>query len=175
MRREAGMTLLELLITLAVAALLLGVAAPNFAAFIQANREAAAVNELVRALNYARSAAISRNVSVTLCRSPDGRQCDQQLDWNAGWLVFENRSGHSPPRVAAGDTPLWFHGALPASARVLSNRGSFTFHPLGSRSINGTLLYCSEDGRHDRAVIISVTGRVRVADAPNSETNLSCS
>lgn len=174
MAKEQGLTLLELLIALAVAAVLASLAAPNFNSFIQHNRAAAQVNTLAGTLNYARSTAITRNRAVTLCRSADGHQCNHQLEWNAGWIVFENLSGRSPPRVSAGDTVLWSHEPLPPGSRILANRDTFTFHPIGTRSVNGTLLYCSANGRHDRALIVSVMGRVRVADKPNSDTSLKC-
>lgn len=176
MHRECGFTVLDLLITLVVAAILAGIAIPNFTTLIRSQRAVATVNELAAALNYARHTAITRNSDVTLCKSADGKQCNHALaSWNAGWLIFQNLGHHSPPQVGAGEPILRMHGPLAPTVRVISNRDSFTFHPMGKRSVNGTLLYCSEDGKHDRALIINVTGRIRLSDQPGTDTSLDCS
>lgn len=175
MRRECGFTLLELLITGAVLLVVISVGAPTFTHVVRQNRTSATVNELHAALNFARQSAIMRNSYVVLCKSADGRRCNHSLpDWNGGWLIFDNLNRDSAVQVNAGEPILRVHGSSKTGARVVSNRNSFTFRPIGTNSVNGTLRYCSEDRRHDGALIISVTGRVRYSDQPNSDTVLTC-
>ncbi len=175
MRTDAGFTVLELLVTLAVVSVLATTAVPGFTAMIRHNRSVARVNELSAALNYARHTAVSRNRYVTLCKSADGRRCNHALrNWNDGWLIFENLDHDSPGQVDTGESILHRHGPTPSKAQVISNRVSFTFRPMGLRSVNGTFLYCSEDGKHDRTLIVNVTGRVRLSDKPNADTTLRC-
>jgi type IV fimbrial biogenesis protein FimT len=175
MHRGRGFTLLELLITLAVAGILVTVAIPDFAAMIRYNRAVTAVNSLVRALNFARYSAISRDRYVTLCRSENGRDCSNDANWEDGWLIFVNLDRDSPAHVDPGEPVLHVQGPLPTGAHVLSNRTAFTFRPRGTRSTNGTLLYCSTADTHDQALIISVTGRIRVEDANELTNGMSCS
>lgn len=175
MRRESGFTLLELLTTVSLLLVLVGLGVPSLTHVVRQNRASAAINELHAALNYARQSAIVRNSYVVLCKSADGKRCKHDLpDWNNGWLIFDNLNRDSAVQVNAGEPILRVHGPHSTSARIVSNRNSFTFRPIGTNSVNGTLRYCSEDGKHDGALIISVTGRVRSSDQPNSDTNLSC-
>ncbi|HEX5340467.1 MAG TPA: GspH/FimT family pseudopilin [Gammaproteobacteria bacterium] len=174
MHRERGFTLLEMLVVLAVAGILLTVAIPDFSTLIRHSRAVTAVNSLAGALNFARYSAISRNRYVTLCHSRDGQQCAADANWEDGWLIFANLDRDSPAQVDSGERLLYVHGPLAAGAHVTSNRQSFTFRPRGIRSTNGTLLYCSQAGQHDRALIVSVTGRVRLEDAVDLTNGMSC-
>ncbi|WPL19262.1 hypothetical protein Thiowin_04374 [Thiorhodovibrio winogradskyi] len=87
-----GATLLELLVTLSIAAILMSVAVPSFQWMLRTNRIATVTNEMVRALNLARSEAVSRGVSVSICKSPDPGAtvavCDENASWHDGWLIF---------------------------------------------------------------------------------------
>lgn len=175
MRRDCGFTLIELLATLAILAILAGLAVPGLGNLVAKSRSRAAITELHTTLNYTRHSAIVRNSYVVLCKSADGKRCNHGLpDWNSGWLVFDNLNRDSAVQVNAGEPVLRVRGPLRGTARILSNRNSFTFRPLGIRSVNGTFLYCSESGKNDRALIVNVMGRVRIADQPNADTALHC-
>ena len=69
---SCGFTLLELLVTVAVAAVVVGVAVPQFSRFVAESRVSAATTELRMALHFARSAAVTGRLPVTLCKSADG-------------------------------------------------------------------------------------------------------
>ena len=174
MRKQRGFTLLELLTTIAIAAILLTVAIPDFSHLIHYNRAVARVNSLVRALNFARFSASSRDRYVTVCRSSDGQQCSDTAGWKDGWLVFVNLDRDSPAQVDPGEPILHVHGPLGGDDQVFSNRKTFTFRPLGTRSTNGTLLYCSQGHADDQALIINVVGRLRLEDPANLTNGMSC-
>lgn len=86
--RSAGFTLVELIITLALVAILTMVAVPSFQNSIKNNRAATQSNELLSALSLARNESIKRNVRVTVCSSTNGATCAGSTNWANGWIVF---------------------------------------------------------------------------------------
>ncbi len=89
MKRQAGVTLLELIVTMAVLALLVGIGIPSFNSVVRNNRLATQANELVAALSLARSEASKRGLPVSVCVSSGGATCDTgSPDWADGWIVF---------------------------------------------------------------------------------------
>lgn len=88
-----GFTLYELMITVAVAAIILSFGVPSFTTFMANNRATTHANELVTALNLARSEATRRGMAVTVCSSTNNSTCNGDTDWSTGWVV----------RSAAGD------------------------------------------------------------------------
>lgn len=88
--RQKGFTLLELMITVVVAIVLMAVAIPSFTNFIQNNRVSGVANELVTALNFARSESVRRSESVELCvynGNAAAPGCAAVDDWARGWVA----------------------------------------------------------------------------------------
>jgi type IV fimbrial biogenesis protein FimT len=155
-----GFTVTELLVTLAVAAVAVGLAAPAYQRLADSQRSAAAVN-------LARSEAIVRNHAVTMCPGSAG-VCLGRDQWQAGALIFLDGNGNG--QIDAGDRVLTALPPLPNGARVywrsFRNRSYLQFHPRGyTRWQNGSLLYCppNQDPALARLVIVNVAGRTRLA------------
>jgi type IV fimbrial biogenesis protein FimT len=87
---HSGFTVLELMATLTVAAVLLTVGVPGFLSVVQNNRATAYTNDVVTALNLARAEAMRRRTDVIVCRSVDGTHCANGSDWSTGWVVRTN-------------------------------------------------------------------------------------
>jgi len=173
MQRSTGYTLLELLVTLAVGAMLLALAVPAFTHLVLDSRLTSAVNRFVHGVYVARHEALKYGADVTLCRSASGKQCVQAGRWETGFIVFVNRDRDDPPRVDSGEPILQVEGRLPAGA-ILANRSAFVFRPWG-RSVNGTLTFCDRRGNpRARAVVVSYTGRPRAASAAEANGALKC-
>lgn len=85
---QTGFTLIEMLVTLSVVAILINLAVPSFTALLNTNRLAAQANDLVGAMMIARSEAIRLNQRVVLCRSDDGSTCSTGTGSWPGWLIF---------------------------------------------------------------------------------------
>jgi len=84
---QAGFTLVELMITIAVLAILIALATPSFTSVINSNRLTAQANNLMADLQLARSEAVRRNRKVSVCRTTDGAACATAVgDWDS-WLV----------------------------------------------------------------------------------------
>ncbi|WP_372015317.1 GspH/FimT family pseudopilin [Pseudoxanthomonas sp. 10H] len=88
MSRQRGFTLVELMVTVAVLAILVGLATPSFTSVINSNRLTSQANEFMADLQLARSEAVRRNRTVRLCRSADGATCAAGAgDWTS-WIVI---------------------------------------------------------------------------------------
>lgn len=144
MKRQIGFTLIELLIAIAILAVLLGVGVPGFQETIRTNRVASITNDVVAALQIARSEAVRRGENVTVCSSNDQATCSGT--WADGWVV----------RNAANPLRVW--PALRPGAAVTVG-GNVVFEPLGNVmdarcfdvQLNGTI----------RSVDVGASGRVR--------------
>jgi len=156
-----GVTLLELMITMIVVGILAGLAAPSFSAAIKNNRMTTQLNELFTFLSYARSEAIKRNVSVTVCKSNDMNSCGG--NWQNGWIVFvdNDRDGS----VDSIDEILRVHEALTDDSVLKFPRNRVTYNSKGlSIGFTGKFVLCDSRGDDDRqALVVSNTGRVRQA------------
>jgi type IV fimbrial biogenesis protein FimT len=106
MKAGQGFSLPELLIVIAVSAVLLGVALPELGALLRAQQLRTATNDLFGALGLARAQAIARNEPVLVLPRDAGG-----IDWTRGWTVFADRDGDGLP--GAGDDILAVHEALP--------------------------------------------------------------
>jgi type IV fimbrial biogenesis protein FimT len=93
--RQQGLTLIELMVTLAVAIVLLAVGIPGFQSMIANHRAAALTNGVGSALTLARTEAMGRTVPVAVCpRVKDKNECaEDAAAWKNGWLVFTDVSG----------------------------------------------------------------------------------
>jgi type IV fimbrial biogenesis protein FimT len=85
---DHGFTLIELMVVVAIAAILMAVAVPSFRDVTERNRVSTQVNTFVGDLQLARSEAIKRGLAVSLCASSDGGSCLDNNAWNRGWIMF---------------------------------------------------------------------------------------
>ena len=103
-RRQRGYTILELMMTIAVIAVIAGFAVPSFLSTMNANRIVTDNNELISTLAFARSEAIKRGQRVTLCPTADQAACATTGGWEQGWMAFLDPSGFGT--VDAGEEVL---------------------------------------------------------------------
>lgn len=89
-----GVTLVELVIAIAVLAILTAIALPSFQSTIRSNRLATSTNQLVSAISLARSEAIRNTRGAGVCSSNDGVNCVASSDWSGGWLVWSDVNGN---------------------------------------------------------------------------------
>ncbi len=194
MQKRNGFTLVEVIVTLAIAAIVLSIGVPSFQSYIQNSRQTTAVNELATALQLARNSAITQRTRVVLCKSnntsvaaPTCRTGAGSGDWLQGWMIFTdpNNSG----TLDGGETILRVHGAIDSNTNVsfagnnnVTNRVSFNAQGIALGS-NGTILYCDPRGNvFAKALVISVGGQIRQAlDETGNDgivdiqgTNISC-
>lgn len=167
-QKVTGFTLIELIITLAVAAILLGLAAPSFTDIIKDSRLIAQTNEFTASLNLGRSEAIKRALPVTICKSNNQSSCGG--NWQDGWLVFEDVDGEGDldsgtDRIIRVHAALSNGNTLVSSSITTSNR--ITYDASGfATGYNSTFTLCDDRGISSaKGLVISPSGRIRVADA----------
>ena len=162
--RPLGLTLWELLLTLLIASIVLGIGVPSWQTFALDARRTADINGFVLAVQLARSEAAKRGHAVVVCASLDRERCSADgLRLTAGWIVFDNEDGVRPPQRSPAEALL--HVYQPTlEGTITANRPFFEFQVnYLRRSVNGTVVFCDSRGaRAARAVIVSYTGRPRV-------------
>jgi type IV fimbrial biogenesis protein FimT len=161
--RAAGVTLPELLIALAVMAVLATGGFPRLAYYVQEHRMAVAVNRFVLALQLARSEAVKRGRRIVLCPAATDGHCANRARWENGWLLFasENRERESEEPLIRSAPPL----AEFIGMRSGNNRKRIVYQTDGSSGgTNSSFTFC--DGHRlarPRVICLSNTGRPRVA------------
>ncbi|MGH8225799.1 MAG: GspH/FimT family pseudopilin [Gammaproteobacteria bacterium] len=169
-RSAAGFTLLELLIVTALLALVASFAVPGLHSLLSYGRRATEINRLDNDLIYARSEAITRGQTITLCTSTDGDMCSTEHNWDGGWIVFvdEDENLKRDPDEAL----LRVKPAFTSSDRLVGNR--LVAHHIGYQREgflkglhNGTITFSTVPDRRGlrRCLIISRTGRIRAVGA----------
>lgn len=149
----AGFTLIELMVTLTVIAVLGMVAVPSFNQAFLSNRLTGYANSFAASATYARSEAIKRNTTVTLCSSGDGAACASSGGWQQGWIVL------------AGTTVLQKQAALASGYHFTGDNSSIVFQPTGVGATDSTLVLCRATpsaGNQERQLRVTATGRVNI-------------
>lgn len=173
--RSRGYSLLELLVTLALVVVLLGLGVPGLRELALDARRTADVNAFVSAIHLARSESFKQSRAVVLCHTADGVACaGARQPYDLGWMVFVDTDDDNPPRRDEHEALLLHHVPV-IEGSIRSNRAHYVFLPYYRRSTNGTVVFCDIRGpAAARAVIVSYTGRPRVADTTAAGRPLSC-
>ena len=173
MKRYAGFTLIELMITVAIAAIVMAIGIPSFRETINQNRLTTATNELVGALNLARSEAIKRGVRVTLCPS-SGADCEA-VGYEKGWIVFTDLNNNA--KVNDAETVIRIFEKLPEGMSLTGNENVDTYISYTGDGVSrlnggafqtGTLTVC-KNGKA-RKIVLSSPGRLRTESNPTDVT-----
>ena len=168
-RKDAGLTLIELLATLSIVAITLAIGLPAFNGSLERTRVATAMHLVSADLAMARSSAIMRRAQVVVCpRTPDHR-CRDDKDWRHGWIVFTDDDGNRQPDapehiLRVTDPPGHRSLAIDSTRRFLRyQRDGRSAHS------NQTVRVCAGE-RLAGTVVVNNLGRVRSArpatDAP---------
>lgn len=160
---------MELVVVIAIVAIVLTLAVPGLARLISRSRMTTAVNTLVTNLQLARSEAVKRDSRVTLCpvvprSSPSS--CAGSTSWQTGYIVFSNSTGQVIRHVQGSAN-------APISITTSAGRTTITYQPDGTRGgANATFTFCDASGRvPPQAVIVSNPGRPRIS---SNDSSLSC-
>ncbi len=155
--KQTGFTLIELMFTIIVLAVLLGIGVPNFRDFIRNSRMSSAANDLVTDFNLARSESVKRRVPVTLCKSQNGTSCDTDNTAQfRRWIVFVDDL--DPAVTEATDGNGVVDGAAETILRVTAIPNSLTARSgTNDTNVPGWRIVFRPNGFPDNGVANTVT------------------
>lgn len=165
---QRGFTLPEMMVTLAVTAIITSLAVPSMKHLVDSNKRTTDTNELVATFHAARSAAITRNLQVTICPSSDTMSCNDGR-WQDGLIYFTDNN--QDRKVSVEDEIL---GAIKGIADVTIRSQDFkqflAFRPNGQVMVNtivensGEILLCDDRSAElSRSLILHVGGKPQIA------------
>ncbi len=187
--RCCGLTLTELMVTLAILAVLMAIAAPNFQSFLVRNRLVTGANSLLSAMTLARAESLKQGTRVSVCKTDDATVTNPVCstgagNWSQGWIVFIDTSsvGGNKGIIDGADVRLRVFapvelGRLQAGANFFR---AIVFRPNGETEGinnsggvalgNGTFTLCAVNGSGSvlgpgREIIINLTGRAYIREA----------
>ena len=160
-RAQRGFTLVELMVTVAIAAILVMIGVPAFNDALLSSKLNSLSNNFVASVHLARSEAIKRNDTVTLCASASGTTCGD--DWSDGW------------KILADGAAIYTHAALPSGFQMLETDDvtSINFPPTGVGITAAALTLCKATpsiGTQKRTLTVKTTGRPEVTKVPDATT-----
>lgn len=177
-KQHSGFTLVELLIALAIVAIIATQAIPNFRVMVQNNKLISQKNEFITTLNLARSEAVKRSSRVTVCASSDKRTCNS-TDWSQGWIVFSDINADTvldsgTGGCANGEDCLLRVGAgtgeISLTASHFSNSGYIQYLSRGVIDSAGTFVFCDSRGS-EKARASNINGMGRIISAIDSNND----
>jgi type IV fimbrial biogenesis protein FimT len=174
MHVQRGFSLVELMVTLFVAAILLTMAVPSFQVMVEDNSLTSQINLFIGALSGARSEAVKRGQRVGLCKSANGSTCVTTGGYEQGWIVFvDNDNDGVRDTAPTNEELLRVNGALRQglTLRGASNfANGMSFVPSGGANNASRFVLCKDNQvQKSRALLISLVGQIRLAADNNGD------
>ena len=172
---------MELLVVVAIVAILLGIGVPSYRYITNSHRMSSEVNGLLGDLQFARAEAIKEGQPITACVSRDGATCDVgSITWQEGWIVFQDSNNNQT--VDPGEAVLRVQNAFSGTDTFVANNGvsSVTFNREGFATAAGagfpsatvTLHEQSANAAWTRCLYINSIGAVATETPASLATNL---
>lgn len=174
--RLRGFTLIELMVTLALASVLMMIAVPSYISFTRNSQLSDVVSNFVAGFNAARSNAMKLGFNTLMIPQ------DTMVGWSSGWMIFTDTNWDNS-YTAGTDTLIAEHPAIPAGAGItvtviggspnslaanylLFNGSGFPKLQSGAFS-NGSIVFNNMD--RSTTIIYSQAGRIRSCKTGDSD------
>lgn len=164
MKRADGFTLIELIVTLVVAAIIVAVGIPGMSNLMANNRATAHTDSLITALSFARSESVKRGISVSVCAksaAADGSAtCGGASDWSSGWMA----------RLDAGSNEQLRSWPAPSGDYSMEGPASISFNSSGAlqsdNAVEFVIEYSHCTGNQKRTITVQPAGHTSVTKEP---------
>lgn len=172
----SGYTLLELLITLSIIAILAAIAVPSFEGMMDNNKQSAALNKLLGELHFARSEAVKRSRQVVICPSINNNTCSAAQVWNSGWIMFVDNNRNN----AHEDTEELLRIGEKLDQDLTITAGNnlakyIRYRSNGMTIAPGEMTICDSRGSDKaQAIIINTVGRPQISQYSEAGDSLIC-
>ena len=170
---QKGFTLPELMLTVMILAILLGIGVPSFKSLMGKQELKSKVSLFTSTLAYARNEAVSRVASVAICGSNGSGSCSGSSDLSNGWLVFIDKDGNGT--FNSGDELLKQGGESgdDVSITLASSATYILYSALGESSSVRNIHMCASENtpENSRTVTISIVGSTRVSTGATCPSN----
>lgn len=169
MKTTRGFTLIELMITLMVAAIIVAFAAPSFQSMLMNNRLLAQTQALANALNYARNTALSQNVQTEVCPVGAVNSTTCGTNWATGWMIVLNPTGNpaTPATALLQSVQTQGNGDVVSNVNNPGPIFSVTFDARGIATTAAQFVVCDSRGSaYARSVEVLPTGFVQTSATP---------
>ena len=170
MHRQIGFTLIELMIVIAIVAVIASYGIPRFTSMMQNGRLSTQVNELQGLVQLARSEAVTNRVITRACGSTDQINCDTD-NWELGAIVFRDQDGNGSASAAE------LVRVMPSTSNGNTVRGAIgaiSFLKDGTLTGGAMLRICDDRGANSsRQVRINTSGQSRISRG-NAQGDVVC-
>ncbi|HMS04827.1 MAG TPA: GspH/FimT family protein [Burkholderiaceae bacterium] len=145
-----GFTMIELMVVVAIAAIVLALAAPALRQMTLNSRVGSEAGRWAASVRLARSEAVKRNTSVRMCISINQTSCAASGGWQQGWIVL------------VGTTVIQAEPGSGLGLRIseVASKTALDFDATGAGSTAASVTVCSDDGAREKVVSVGATGRV---------------
>lgn len=163
--------MIEIATVVAILAIVLTIAVPNFTQWLVSTRLAAQANDLVADMLYARAEAASRGVQAILCPSSDSSNCAATNNWAPGRIVRMTSLGASTPSIPKVTSALSGGNTLLGTDGGGNQVTQITFTPyggivVGSNTLPLVLKLCAPSFAVGRVITVGANGRPAIARTP---------
>jgi len=161
-RQPNGVTALELMVTMAIVAILLATGVPAFKSYTWNQRLRTTMDTLQTDMNLARGRAISHNIQTVICPATDTADCSGDPQWQNGWIVFTDLNGDHQRQDGEA---LLKQAGMTEFLDITSSRSRtyLRFYPNGTApGSNISIVFCDQRGaEYAGKIVVSNTGRIR--------------
>jgi type IV fimbrial biogenesis protein FimT len=176
MKNMHGFSLIELMVVIAIVAVLAAIAVPSLQGMIASSNLTSTTNDLIATYARARSDAIRRGKRVTVCISADSAQCTTSGNWSQGWIMFNDDNHANASATVESINDITSKAAALTNNIVVKAKSSqayFSYSADGQVKLMnggngaGTIRVCSTSSAltndtRTRDIVINFAGRINV-------------